>query len=267
MSVSSIQGKWIWYELMTSDAAGAKAFYEAVVGWQIELGSEPPIFYGHLHNADGGDTGGVLPLTAEMAAHGARPAWIGYIAVDDVDAAVAAIEAKGGKALMPKTTIDVGSFAMVADPDGAPFYVMTPQMSEAHPESSTAFSPDRPGRCSWNELKAGDQAGAIIFYTAMFGWGLPEPMNMGAMGKYQFITDGSTDCGAIGAIMAKPPFIPAPPHWSFYFRVPSITEAVKVIGEKGGQVVNGPMEVPGGDWVINGIDPQGAAFGLVGAKG
>ena len=258
----TLQGAWIWYELMTTDAPGAKAFYEAVVGWQIQLGSEPPIHYGHIVNPDGGATGGLLPLTADMQAGGARPAWVGYVGVDDVDAATAAVTRAGGRLLMPKTTIDVGSFAMVADCCGVPFYVMTPQMPEGASEGSTAFSPGLPGRCSWNELMAGDQAAALAFYTGLFGWTLPEPMDMGEFGTYQFIAH---DGEQVGAIMRKAPHAPVA-AWNHYFRVADIDAAMAATETHGGKVVHGPMQVPTGDWVINGVDPQGAAFALVGRR-
>ena len=260
--MSTLQGAWIWYELMTTDAAGAKAFYEAVVGWQITPGTEAPLFYGHIGNADGGDTGGILPLTAEMRAGGAGPAWVGYLGVDDVDAAIVAIKARGGAVLMPKTTIPVGSFAMVTDCCGAAFYIMTPQMPAGAASPSTVFSPTLPGRCAWSELSAGNQANAIRFYTELFGWALPKPMDMGARGTYQFIAHDEI---TIGAIMPKMPQSPAP-HWNHYFRVTNIDIAKAAVLAGGGQVLNGPMQVPGGDWVVQGCDPQGAFFCLVGQR-
>src|SRR6185503_16562358 len=93
--------------------------------------------------ADGGFTGGVLPLTDEMQQHGARPTWLGYLNVRDVDGKVAEIESAGGKTLMPATDIpNVGRIAMVADPQGAPFYVMTPIPPAGDPNAkSDVFSP------------------------------------------------------------------------------------------------------------------------------
>ena len=262
--MTKLHGAWIWYELMTSDAEGAKAFYEAVVGWQIAVGTQPPMYYGMIGNADGGATGGVMPLSPEMIAGGAHPAWVGYIGVDDVDSAVAAIAAMGGKVLMPKMTMDVGDIAMVADDGGAPFYIMAPQMPEgAVGQQSTAFSRVLQGRCSWNELHAANDVAALKFYGEMFGWEAAGTMDMGAFGTYHFLDH---DGEGIGALMTKPPHI-AMAGWSYYFRVPSITAAVAAVIANGGQVVHGPQPVPGDDWIINGIDPQGAAFALVGAKG
>jgi uncharacterized protein len=260
--MTTLQGSWLWYELMTPDMAGSKAFYEAIVpGWSMNPGTPETDDYGFIANADGGMTGGVLTLTKDMSDHGAIPCWLGYIGVDDTDAAVTAIEAAGGKCLMPARDVPMaGRIAMVADCCGSPFYVMTPTPPSGGGES-TAFSMELPGRCSWNELLAGNQANAIAFYTGLFGWTLPEPMDMGPMGKYQFIDH---DGVGVGAIMQAPEG--APKGWFPYFRVASIDAAHEAIPAHGGKVMNGPMEVPGGDWIVQGIDPQGAMFSLVGAK-
>lgn len=262
--MDTLQGSWIWYELMTSDPEGAKAFYEPLVGWSMTTGHGTDMDYGFLTNPDGGMTGGLLRITEDMAANGARPAWLGYIGVDDCAAAVKAVEAAGGKLYMgPHEVPGAGIFAMVADCCGAPFYVMTPKPPEGSDGQSTAFSAmPRAGRCGWNELMAADAEKAIDFYTGLFGWSLPEPMDMGAMGKYQFIAhDGVT----VGAIMPKPAEAPAS-QWNHYFHVASATEAKAQIEAGGGQVINGPMEVPGPMWIVQGIDPQGAFFCVVGGQ-
>jgi len=259
--MTTLQGSWIWYELMTPDVLGSKAFYEAVIGWSITPGSEQTNHYGFIANGDGGMTGGVLPLTDDMTAHGARPCWLGYIGVDNVDASCAAIEAADGKVLMPARDVPMaGRIAMVADCCGAPFYIMTPTPPPGGGESTSFSALPNPGRCGWNELYAGNLAKAEAFYTDRFGWTLPAPMDMGPMGKYQFIAhDGVT----IGAMMAKPEAVPVP-VWCHYFWVASIGAAKNLIETNGGQVINGPHEVPGPLWIVQAIDPQGALFSLVG---
>src|SRR5690242_13323595 len=120
-------GDFIWYELMTTDADGAKAFYDAVVGWNVGEGSAEYNGYRMIGTSDGGTAGGLLPITDEMEQHGARPGWTGYLNVADVDSKVAAIEAAGGKTWMAATDIpNVGRVALVTDPQAAPFYVMKP---------------------------------------------------------------------------------------------------------------------------------------------
>jgi predicted enzyme related to lactoylglutathione lyase len=261
---ASARGHLVWYELMTPDAEASKRFYDAVVGWKV---SEPaPEFQGYrmIGRSDGGSAGGVLPLTAEMQQHGARPTWLVYVGVDDVDAAATAIEHAGGKVLMPAfNSPNVGRIAMVADPQGAPFYVMKPTPPADRPNAqSDVFSVDQPQHVRWNELSTTDQDAAIAFYTGQFGWGQEGDMDMGEMGKYRFIQNRGT---TIGAVMKKPPQIPVS-SWTFYIGVDDIDRSAEAVKSGGGRVVNGPMEIPGGEYSLNAIDPQGASFGLVGPR-
>ena len=254
-------GDFIWYELMTPDAEGSKTFYDAVVGWNIGEGVAEYNGYRMIGTADGGFTGGVLPITDEMQQHGARPTWLGYLNARDVDAKLAEIESAGGKTLMGATDIpNVGRIAMVADPQGAPFYVMKPIPPEGKEnQASTVFSPTDQGRCAWNELSTSDPVAARQFYGQQFGWTSDNFMPMGEHGEYRFIDNEGLTLGAIAGAMEG-----QHPHWRFYFRVPSVGSAKQTVEAKGGKVIMGPMEVPGGDRIVIGIDPQGAEFALVG---
>jgi len=258
-------GSFIWYELITPDPSGAKAFYDAVVGWVIDHEAMTgPVEYRTIKRSDGGSAGGLLCLTDEMASHGARPVWLGYIAVDDVDASVAAIAQAGGTIQMPATDIpDVGRIAMVADPQGAPFYVMKPTPPADRPDAaSDVFSVDQPQHVRWNELSSSDAEAAVDFYTRHFGWVQEGDMDMGEFGKYRFI---QKDGVMIGAIMPKMPDMPVS-LWTYYVGVDDIDRAAAAINDNGGKILNGPMEIPGGEFALNGMDPQGAAFGLVGPR-
>jgi predicted enzyme related to lactoylglutathione lyase len=256
-------GDFIWYELMTTDAEGAKAFYDAVVGWTV--GEASPEFNGYrmIGRADGKFAGGVLPLTDEMQQHGARPMWLGYVNVEDVDDAVAAIERAGGKPLMPAFDIpNVGRIAMVADPQGAPFYVMKPiPPAGRENEPSDVFSPDQPQRVSWNELSTSDPAAARQFYGEQFGWVSDDFMDMGEMGQYRFLDHHGVRIGALSGVMPG-----QQPKWRYYIRVPSIAAAKATAEQKGGTIAMGPHQVPTGDWIVIGTDPQGAEFALVGGQ-
>lgn len=259
-------GGFIWYELMTTNPDGAAAFYGPIVGWTIVGEPDPaaPVEYRHILRSDGGSGGGVLKLTEQMCANGGRPIWAGYLHVADIDAALDAIRADGGSVLMPKTTIDVGSFALVADPQGVPHYVMTPVPPADNPHAeSDVYDRFAPERFAWNELLSPDLEAARAFYAKHYNFEFNSSMPMGPMGDYCFIDHGGE---TIGAIMQKPAEVPVG-LWNFYIRVADIDNAARQVKELGGQVLQGPMEVPGGDWVLNGIDPQGAAFSLVAAKG
>ena len=263
-NVGEPQGDFVWYELMTPDPEGSKAFYDAVVGWNI--GEAAPEFNGYrmIGRSDGKFAGGVMPLTAEMQQHGARPTWLGYIHVIDVDESVRQIAQAGGKALMhPFDIPNVGRIALVTDPQGAPFYVMKPIPPADDPTGkSDVFSPDQPQRVRWNELSTSDPDAAVGFYTRQFGWKQEGDMDMGEMGKYRFIQSGPV---TIGAIMRKPPPLPVS-VWTYYIGVDDIDRAVAAIDNGGGRILNGPMEIPGGEFALNGMDPQGAAFGFVGPR-
>ena len=254
------RGDFIWYELMTTDADGAKAFYDAVVGWNIGEGAEEYNGYRMINRSDGKFAGGVLPLTAEMQQHGAHPTWLGYIHVPDVDAAAREIEQAGGKTLMTHDIPNVGRIAMVTDPQGAPFYIMKPIPPADDPNAkSDVFDPKATQRCRWNELSTSDPAGARNFYGDRFGWTSDNFMPMGDQGEYRFIEQNGVTIGAIAGTMNG-----QQPHWRYYFGVPSIAKAKETAQANGGKIVMGPMEVPGGDHIVIGIDPQGAEFALVG---
>ncbi|MEP6867849.1 MAG: VOC family protein [Novosphingobium sp.] len=260
------RGSFIWYELMTPDASGAAEFYGAVVGWKV-IGSGIPdengIDYRQIVRADGRANGGVLALSPEMIAGGARPGWIGYLYVPDIDTWITGICADGGKLLMPKATIDVGSFALVTDPQGVPFYIMTPIPPAGHEgEKSDAYDRFGNGHISWNELYTTDLDGAKAFYAKYFAFEFNTSMPMGDIGDYCFIDHQGE---AVGAVMQKPPHVPHA-GWNYYIRVPDLGQSIAAINAHGGTVLHGPMPVPGDDWIVNGIDPQGASFALVSAK-
>jgi hypothetical protein len=252
-------GDFIWYELMTSDADAAQTFYADILGWTISPSGMDGMDYRIVHVGPN-PIGGMLTIDKDMADHGARPTWLGYITVANADDTVAGIQARGGKVLMgPMDLPNVGRIAMVADPQGAPFYVMQP----AHHGKSLAFADDCPraGHCAWNELVTSDQPASWAFYGALFGWTMDGEMDMGAMGTYQFIRHGAV----LGAMMPATAEM-GPPHWNQYFRVHDVDRAKAQIEAAGGQVVHGPHEIPGGDFAMNCVDPQGAHFGLVGGR-
>ena len=249
-------GEFIWYELLTPDSDASKAFYDSVVGWSIGAKPEGDMDYRMIQAPDGA-VGGVMQLNADMIAGGAKPTWLGYFGVDDVDAAVASITAAGGQVHLPPFDIaGVGRIAMVTDPQGVPFYVMR----GASDGTSTAYSRHGLGHVSWNELLTPDDAAALAFYDKQLNIKKVGAMPMGAMGDYSFISN-SEGGEAIGAVMKAPPG--APSAWSFYFRVSDIEAAKQRIERSGGKVAHGPMEVPGGEMVLQATDPHGARFGLV----
>jgi hypothetical protein len=257
------RGDFIWYELLTTDIAGAKSFYDSVIGWNIQDKSDFPNDYRMIGRSDGKFAGGAMQITEEMKQHGARPTWLAYILVPDVDESVAAIQRKGGQLYMPAFDIPgIGRVALVTDPQGAAFYVMKPVPPADDPNGkSDVFSTNADQRVGWNELSTSDPVAARQFYGEQFGWTSEKFMPMGEQGEYRFIEQDGVTIGAIAGTMDG-----QPPHWRFYVRVPSIAKAKETVEANGGKVAMGPMEVPGGDHILIGVDPQGAEFALVGRQ-
>lgn len=249
---------FIWYELMTSDLEGAERFYKAVVEWDTEPfpASESPYI---VVKAKDRGVGGMMTMPADVAAMGTPPMWLGYIYADDVDARTAAVKAAGGTVYQePMDIPNVGRFSVVADPQGASFMLMKP----IGPDDGASVAAMTPGHIGWHELAASDWKSAFDFYAAQFGWTLEQVVDMGPMGTYQLIKTG----GTVGAgIFDKPKEMPVP-VWLFYFSVKDIDAAARRVTQNGGEIILGPMEVPGGTWIITGKDPQGATFALVGDK-
>ena len=251
-------GTFIWYELLTADPDAAATFYADVIGWTARSAEQPGVDY-RIFSAKGADVAGHMKLPEEAAGAGMQPGWIGYIGVDDVDAAVDSLLAAGGSVHMPAMDMEgVGRMALVADPEGVPFYLMR----GASEDASGSFDAAKAGHCSWNELSTPDQEAALAFYTGQYGWEAGDVMPMGEMGGYQFINHGGE---MIGAMMTSPPGGPRP-SWKFAFGVPDIDVAAEKIASGGGAILYGPVEVPGGDRVVMASDPQGALFMAVGPR-
>jgi predicted enzyme related to lactoylglutathione lyase len=252
------RGKFIWYDVMTTDTSAAAAFYSDVIGWsaqehQMAGGGAYTVFsQGPVMVA------GLMAIPEPMRQQGVPPCWSGYVAADDVDADAGRVEAAGGAIRRSPADIpNVGRFAVVSDPGGAVFLLFKPNTQE----EPRPFAPMTPGHIGWHELLAGDPEREFSFYARLFGWTKDRALDMGPMGTYQtFATDGAP-CGGIMKACAQAPH----PSWSYYIAVDSVAKAAERTTARGGKVLNGPMEVPGGAWIVQARDPQGAHFAMVSA--
>jgi hypothetical protein len=249
-------GSFVWYEYMAADAKAAADFYAAVVGWTASAGDMTDFPY-TLLSAGPRPVAGLMTLPEEARKMGARPGWLGYVGVPDVDAFAAKIAAAGGKIHRPAAEIPtVGRFAVVGDPHGAAFVIFKGAPAE---DPRPPLAPSASGNVGWRELRAGDLDAAFAFYSGLFGWRKTQAMDMGPMGPYQvFEIDG----GQGGGMMTKPAETPAP-FWLYYFNVDAVDAAAERVKSAGGRLVTGPHEVPGGGWVVRALDPQGATFALL----
>jgi predicted enzyme related to lactoylglutathione lyase len=254
-----MQGQFFWYDIMTTDTQAAARFYSNVVGWGTQQQSAGGKEY-ILFTVNGQGVAGLMPIPEDVAQHGAKPAWLGYISVADVDAAAVKLKQTGGTVHRePQTVPDIIRFAVVSDNQGAAFYIARGLSEKARPE----FPVDTPGTIGWRELYAKDWKAAFAFYETMFGWTKADSFDMGEMGTYQLFATGG---GApVGGMMNKPPGIPQP-FWGYYFNVPAIDAAAERVKAAGGTILMGPHQVPGGQWIVQCKDPQDADFALIARK-
>ena len=249
---------FFWYDVMTTDTKAAEAFYRAVMGWTTADSGMPGQAY-TLLSVGPTMIGGLMAIPEDARKMGVQPTWMGYIGVDDVDDYAKRVAAAGGTVHKPPQDIPgVGRFAVVADPDGAGFILF----KGASDQTPAPVAPMTPGHIGWHELRAGNGERAFAFYAGLFGWTKSEAIDMGPMGTYQLFAAGDQ---AIGGMMTKMPDMPVP-HWLYYFAVDDIDAAAASATSSGGKLCNGPQEVPGGAWIVQCLDPQGAMFAMVGMR-
>lgn len=246
------KGRFDWYDLMTTDVAGAKAFYTKVIGWKMA-----PFEQGEYEMWSAGETpiGGVMLLPEEAKKMGTPPNWLAYIETDDVDATAKKAQQLGGRIYRAPTDIPtVGRFAILGDPQGASFALFKPLQPMADP-------PRKPGFFSWHELHTTDNEAAWKFYAELLGWRHTSSMDMGpGMGTYRMF--GLDSQNAMGGMSNMAKAQNTPPYWLYYVSVDNLDATVASIQKNGGKILNGPMDVPGGDKIAMCMDPQGAMFAV-----
>ena len=249
-------GRFVWHELITTDSDAAADFYENVIGWGVRP------FHPEYRLWTAGDSpmGGLMALPDEARREGTAPSWLMYVAVPDADAATERAVALGAKVLKAPDEPgwveipDIGPFAVLSDPQGATFAIYQPTSGSGSDEAAE-------GDFSWHELATDDWQSAWDFYSRLFGWEHASSFDMGPMGTYfMFKRGGGTR--TLGGMFSKGPDMPFPPNWLCYVRVADADRAAELAVEHGGKLLNGPMDVPGGDRIAQLMDPQGILFAV-----
>lgn len=198
-----------------------------------------------------------MELPPEATRMGATPRWMGYVGVDDVDVTADQFRQRGGAVYVPPVNSNIGRISVVADPQAATMAVVT---GLKYGQRRTTGL-DQVGHVGWHELLAADAKSAFAFYAGLFGWqkagAQPDAAN-----AYRMISVGDI---AIGGVFTKPPEVPVP-AWLYYFNIGDVEAAAKRAKSAGGKVMDGPIELPGGNWIVRCADPQGAVFALQGER-
>jgi uncharacterized protein len=255
--VVNSHGRFAWYELVTTDVEAATAFYTGVMGWGARDVSAPGRTY-ILFTAGNALVSGLMDLPEGERKTGGKPCWVGYVGVDDVDATADRIKRLGGVVHVPPTDIpNISRFSVFADPQTAALALV----KSLSPEPAQPAEMGAPGRVGWHELLAADGEKALAFYGEIFGWQKADA-DTSTAGTYQLFSAGGQ---AIGGMLTKPATAPVP-FWLYYFNIGDIDAAAKRVTAGGGRILEGPSELPGGSWVVQCTDPQGAMFALEGKR-
>jgi predicted enzyme related to lactoylglutathione lyase len=248
MSNAEVLGRFVWHELLTTDTAGAAAFYPKVLPWRTAPSSMPGYT---IWMAGQTQIGGLMALPADGGS--TPPHWLVYVGTPNVDSTCSQAQGLGARVVKSPADIpNVGRFAVLADPQGATFAVFTPG---AGPPPG---APPAQGAFSWHELATTDVAAALRFYGQLFGWTKGPAHDMGAMGVYQIIQHGGGQVGGMCNVQGPS----TAPSWLSYVQLADTSRAVAAAKAAGGRLLHGPMEVPGGSWIAMMMDPQGGAFAV-----
>lgn len=218
------------FELRTTDAVAARAFYRGVLGH---------------------DRAVIWPLHEQALARGAEPHWLGYLGVQDVEGAARALVERGAMRLGPAPpTVDGSQAVVLRDPGGALVAVAAPPPANAEARVAVV----------WHVLNTKDSAQATANYRELFGWDLTGRIDLGVQGVFQQFAwrAGGPSVGAIADIAGRPG---VHAHWLFFFEVDALEPTMAAV-RAAGCVALGPFVRPGGERIGVCNDPQGAAFGL-----
>jgi predicted enzyme related to lactoylglutathione lyase len=185
--------------------------------------------------------------------------WQANVQVENVDETVAEVKRLGGQVYVQEEVPAVGRFAVIADPQGAVIAVFTPAADmQSHDVA-------KQGEFSWHELYTTDHEAAFTFCERIAGWEKLDEYDMGPMGKYLLWGRNGKQLGGMMTMtgMKTPDGRDVPPSWMYYVTTADLDGALAKAKEKGAMVINGPMVVPGGQRIVQLLDPQGAAFALV----
>src|SRR5215211_4926254 len=240
-------GTFSWTDLGTTDADAAKRFYGSLLDWEFE---DLPIPDGGTYSMALKDGKRVAALYAMQQLE--RPAaWAAYVTVESADdSAARATELGASLVSEPFDVLEAGRMAVVQDPTGAVFAVWQPR------QSIGAELVNTPGTLTLNQLDTKDPERAERFYSELFGWRFEQVSDVDQAYWGIYLGDRLN-----AGMLPIPAEDAAPPHWLVYFGGEDVDADGQRIGGLGGQVLVGPMPIPGGR-ILVAQDPQGAVFAL-----
>jgi uncharacterized protein len=242
-----------WVELSgTPDIEATQSFYRELFGWEMPELPNSAELGGYRRAKKGGkDVAGVSPRMQDDQ----PTVWGTYVSVEDAEATMAKVAEAGGKVIaQPMDVAGLGTMAVFTDPTGAVCGIWQPGTFAG------AELVNESGTFGWNELGTRDTVRAKEFYGAVFGWGADQ-QDMGEMGTYTSWKVGEEMVGGMFDITGVVPD-EVPAHWLVYFMVEDLDASLEKVKEGGGDLRNGPIEIPIGRFAVV-ADQFGAVFAVM----
>jgi len=245
-------GKFVWFELVSRDARQAQAFYAEVLGWKIRAFPMGNASYDMIFTGDALDTmiGGFgAPPPAGEASR-----WVSYVSIDDVDVAVSAAVANGGRVLDPPSDLPgIARRARIHDAQGAELCLFK---RTAGDPADVALAPE--GAFFWNELHSPDPQAAVAFYEQVVGYTHRAMGGAGAEAYFALSRDGVARGGVTGHL---PPGVA--PHWLPYVHTADPDAALARAKQRGATIPVSATDIPGiGRFGVI-ADPTGAVLAVM----
>jgi predicted enzyme related to lactoylglutathione lyase len=246
-------GAFCWLELGTTNQGAAKTFYSSLFGWKADdIPMGPEMTY-TMFRLNGNDAAGGYTLMKDQVEAHVPPHWMLYIKVDNADAAAAKAVQLGARQLVAPSDIpNVGRFAVVQDPAGAPISIFQPGQHHGIKIFGEV------GALCWADLNSQEPGKAAAFYSQWLGW----TYETGKDG-YRHIINGAGQENMIGGI---PPQMHAPPgtpsHWMAYFHTADCKATAAKALQLGASAIMPATLMPDVGTIAVLADPQGAVFAL-----
>ena len=243
-------GSFCWADLATNDVESAKKFYNEMFGWTVVEDPGPAGIY-YVFKSEGNEVAAMY-----KAPPGVPPHWGAYFSVADVDEVAAKVAPLGGKIWGgPFDVMEAGRMALVQDPQGARF-----SLWQARGTIGARHGGPLNNFC-WPELTTPDPAGAVKFYSGLFGW-KTKPESGVETAQYIEWINGQTHIGGLMP-MRGDEWKGVPPHWMLYVSVADCDERAAKAKQLGATVSIPPFDIPNVGRIAILSDAQGAFFSLV----
>jgi predicted enzyme related to lactoylglutathione lyase len=240
-------GKFVWYDLMSTDVPAVKKFYGELFGWEFDDSGDANAVYTVIkHN--GKSIGGIFALD-KMKSKAEHSQWISFLSVENMETAVEYIKNNNGKIYTePFELPDRGRVAVVIDPQGAALALVKSTSGDSRDEEPIY------NEWLWTELWTTNVDASLDFYKGMIGYENKVFMTQ-ADTKYYVLRNEDEGRAGVVKIMLEG----VTPNWMPYIAVKDPSKIIERVEELGGKILIDQKGIAGNRAAII-SDPSGGVF-------